>query len=49
MLKDLGSTNGTYVAGQGVKERWLNVQDSVQFGAVHGLFISGVKKPVHAA
>jgi len=44
LLKDLGSTNGTYVAGQAVKERWLNVQDSVQFGAVHGLFISGVKK-----
>lgn len=44
-LKDLGSTNGTYVAGQPVKERWLNVQDSVQFGAIHCLFISGLKKP----
>lgn len=43
-LKDLGSTNGTYVAGQQVKERWLSVQDSVQFGGVHCLFIGGVKK-----
>jgi hypothetical protein len=49
LLKDLGSTNGTYVAGQAIKERWLNVQDSVQFGAVHGLFISGVKKPAPSA
>jgi hypothetical protein len=47
-IKDLGSTNGTYVAGQPVKERWLNVQDSVQFGAVHALFIGGVKKPASA-
>jgi hypothetical protein len=47
-LKDLGSTNGTYVAGQAVKERWLNVQDSVQFGAVHCLFIGGLKKPAPA-
>lgn len=43
-LKDLGSTNGTFVAGQQVKERWLSVQDSVQFGGVHCLFIGGVKK-----
>lgn len=43
-LKDLGSTNGTYVAGQQVKERWLSVQDSIQFGGVHCLFIGGVKK-----
>ena len=48
LLKDLGSTNGTYVAGQSVKERWLNVQDSVQFGAVHGLFIGGIKKAAPA-
>jgi hypothetical protein len=45
LLKDLASTNGTYVAGQPVKERWLSVQDSVQFGAVHCLFIGGLKKP----
>lgn len=43
-LKDLGSTNGTFVAGQQIKERWLSVQDSVQFGGVHCLFIGGVKK-----
>jgi hypothetical protein len=43
-LKDLGSTNGTYVAGQPIKERWLSVQDSLQFGGVHCLFISAFKK-----
>lgn len=43
-LKDLGSTNGTYVAGQQIKERWLSVQDSIQFGGVHCLFIGGVRK-----
>ncbi len=43
-LKDLGSTNGTYVAGQSIKERWLSVQDSLQFGGVHCLFIGGIKK-----
>ena len=46
-LKDLGSTNGTYVAGQPIKERWLGVQDSLQFGGVHCLFIGGLKKQVH--
>lgn len=43
-LKDLGSTNGTFVAGQQIKERWLSVQDSIQFGGVHSLFIGGIKK-----
>ena len=43
-LTDLGSTNGTYVAGQPIKERWLGVQDSLQFGGVHCLFIGGLKK-----
>lgn len=46
-LTDLGSTNGTYVAGQPIKERWLGVQDSIQFGGVHCLFIGGLKKSVH--
>jgi hypothetical protein len=46
-LKDLGSTNGTYVAGQPIKERWLGVQDSLQFGGVHCLFIGGLKKAGH--
>lgn len=47
VLKDLGSTNGTYVAGQPIKERWLGVQDSLQFGGVHCLFIGGLKKSSH--
>ena len=46
-LTDLGSTNGTYVAGQPIKERWLGVQDSLQFGGVHCLFIGGLKKSLH--
>ena len=46
-LTDLGSTNGTYVAGQPIKERWLGVQDSLQFGGVHCLFIGGLKKNLH--
>ena len=46
-LIDLGSTNGTYVAGQPIKERWLGVQDSLQFGGVHCLFIGGLKKTLH--
>jgi hypothetical protein len=46
-LKDLGSTNGTYVAGQPIKDRWLGVQDSLQFGGVHCLFIGGLKKAGH--
>ena len=46
-LIDLGSTNGTYVAGQPIKERWLGVQDSLQFGGVHCLFIGGLKKSPH--
>jgi hypothetical protein len=44
LLKDLGSTNGTYVGGQRIKERWLNMQDSLQFGSVHCLFIGGTKR-----
>jgi hypothetical protein len=43
-LKDLGSTNGTYVGGQQIEERWLSMQDSVQFGSVHCIFIGGTKK-----
>jgi hypothetical protein len=44
LLKDLGSTNGTYVAGQPVKERWLSVQESLQFGGVQCVFVGGIKK-----
>jgi hypothetical protein len=44
LLKDLSSTNGTYVAGQPIKEKWLGVQDSLQFGAVHCSFIGGLRK-----
>ena len=46
-LTDLNSTNGTYVAGQPIKERWLGVQDSIQFGGVHCLFIGGLKKAAY--
>jgi hypothetical protein len=44
MLKDLGSTNGTYVSGQPIREKWLSVQESVQFGAVQCSFIGGLRK-----
>jgi hypothetical protein len=40
-LKDIGSMNGTRVAGQTVKERWLQPGDSVQLGAIHCLFLGG--------
>ncbi len=43
LLKDLGSTNGTYLAGEVIKERWLGAQERVQFGGVHCLF-SGLKR-----
>jgi len=44
LLKDLGSTNGTYVGGLPVKERWLNAQENIQFGGVPCVFLGGVKK-----
>jgi hypothetical protein len=44
LLRDAGSSNGTYVSGRPIREKWLNVQESVQFGAVHGSFIGGLKK-----
>jgi len=44
LLKDLGSTNGSYVSGQPIREKWLSVQESVQFGAVHCSFIGGLRK-----
>jgi FHA domain/Domain of unknown function (DUF4388) len=44
LLRDLGSTNGTYVAGRRIKEQWLHAQENLQFGSVHGLFIGGMKK-----
>ena len=44
LLKDLGSTNGTYVAGQPIREKWLGVQDAVQFGAVVCSFVGGLRK-----
>lgn len=39
-LKDLGSTNGTRVNGQDVKETVLTPRDVVQFGSVDFLFYS---------
>jgi hypothetical protein len=44
LLRDAGSSNGTYVSGRPIREKWLNVQESVQFGAVLGSFIGGLKK-----
>jgi hypothetical protein len=43
-MKDLGSTNGTFVSGKQVKEQWLNLQENVQFGGVQALFFGGVKR-----
>ena len=45
LLRDNGSTNGTYVSGQPIREKWLSVQESVQFGAVQCQFIGGLRKP----
>jgi hypothetical protein len=44
LLRDLGSTNGTYVGGLPIKERWLNVQENLQFGGVPCVFVGGIKK-----
>jgi hypothetical protein len=44
LLKDLSSTNGTYVGGSPIREKWLGVQDSVQFGAVVCSFVGGLRK-----
>jgi hypothetical protein len=45
LLKDLGSTNGSYVGGQPIRDKWLSVQESLQFGAVQCQFIGGLRKP----
>ena len=45
LLRDLGSTNGSYVGGIPIREKWLNVQESLQFGAVQCQFIGGLRKP----
>jgi len=45
ILRDLGSTNGTYVSGVPVREKWLSVQENLQFGAVHCQFVGGLRKP----
>ena len=49
LLKDHGSSNGTCVAGQRIKEQWLKTRDSLQFGSVHCLFIAGPGKTASAA
>jgi pSer/pThr/pTyr-binding forkhead associated (FHA) protein len=43
-LKDLGSTNGTYVGGQLVRECWLGGEESLRFGGVACAFVGGLKK-----
>jgi hypothetical protein len=48
LLRDLGSTNGSYVSGVAVREKWLSVQESLQFGAVQCQFIGGLRKPPSA-
>ncbi len=45
LLRDLGSTNGSYVSGVAIREKWLSVQESLQFGAVQCQFIGGLRKP----
>jgi hypothetical protein len=44
LLKDLGSTNKTCVAGKPIEEHWLKAQDGIQFGGVYCLFIGVQKK-----
>ena len=44
ILRDLGSTNGTFVASRPVQECRLNVLDHLQFGSVSCLFVGGVTK-----
>jgi hypothetical protein len=44
LLKDLGSTNGTYVGTQRVQEHWLSGQESLRFGGVTCAFVGGLKK-----
>jgi hypothetical protein len=44
LLKDLGSTNGTYVGGTEIREKWLGPQESLQFGAVSCAFSGGSSK-----
>ncbi len=46
LLRDLGSTNGSYVSGIAIREKWLSVQESLQFGAVQCQFIGGLRKPI---
>ena len=43
-VKDLGSTNGTYVNGQRIVERWLGAKETVQFGSVSAELIQGAGK-----
>ena len=44
LLKDVGSTNGTFVAGHRITEHWLSDQSSVQFGSVRALFIDSTER-----
>ena len=40
-LKDLGSTNGTFVNGEAVTETMLKASDSIRFGQIEGVYVSG--------
>jgi hypothetical protein len=45
LLRDVGSFNGTYVSGMPIREKWLNIQENLQFGALMCSFVGGLKKP----
>jgi len=42
-LRDLGSTNGTFVNGEQTKEALLRDNDEIRFGGIAALFLSGVE------
>lgn len=44
LLRDVGSSNGTYVSGVPIREKWLNIQENLQFGAMMCSFVGGLKK-----
>jgi len=43
-VKDLRSTNGTFIDGQRITERWLAAKETLQFGSVSAELIEGAGK-----
>jgi len=41
LLKDLGSTNGTFVNGDAITERLLKDADLVRFGQIDAIYVAG--------